>query len=86
MNLMKAPIIYLFSPTFYYYYFLIMIDLFLSFQVNGNMTVDAIDFYIADTFGEGLYNSCKDVKFGTMNTRAIEFIGAGAKNFEGDLL
>lgn len=63
-----------------------MIDLFLSFQVNGNTTVDAIDFYIADTFGEGLYNSCKDVKFGTMNTRAIEFIGAGAKNFEGDLL
>ncbi|ONH92498.1 hypothetical protein PRUPE_8G178600 [Prunus persica] len=51
-------------------------------QVNGNTTVDAIDFYIADTFGEGLYNSCKDVKFGTMNTRAIEFIGAGAKNFE----
>ncbi|BBH09885.1 Patched family protein [Prunus dulcis] len=51
-------------------------------EVNGNTTVDAIDFYIADTFGEGLYNSCKDVKFGTMNTRAIEFIGAGAKNFE----
>lgn len=56
------------------------------FQVNGNMTVDGIDFYIADTFGEGLFDSCKDVKFGTMNTRAIEFIGAGAKNFEGNLL
>ncbi|CAN6688278.1 unnamed protein product [Malus baccata var. baccata] len=51
-------------------------------EVNGNMTVDGIDFYIADTFGEGLFDSCKDVKFGTMNTRAIEFIGAGAKNFE----
>ncbi|CAJ1971645.1 unnamed protein product [Sphenostylis stenocarpa] len=51
-------------------------------QVNGNMTVDGIDFYIAETFGEGLYESCKDVKFGTMNTRAIDFVGAGASNFK----
>ncbi|XP_057490001.1 uncharacterized protein LOC130776002 [Actinidia eriantha] len=50
-------------------------------KVNGNMTVDGIQYYITDTFGEGLYESCKEVKFGTMNTRAIEFIGAGAKNF-----
>ncbi|KAL4271964.1 hypothetical protein GQ457_13G020620 [Hibiscus cannabinus] len=52
-------------------------------QVQNNMTVDGIDFYITDDFGEGLYESCKDVKFGTMNTRALEFIGAGAQNFEG---
>ncbi|KAF8410301.1 hypothetical protein HHK36_002827 [Tetracentron sinense] len=51
-------------------------------QVNNNLTVDGIDFYVTDAFGEGLYNSCKDVKFGTMNTRAIEFIGAGAQNFK----
>ncbi|PON78470.1 Niemann-Pick C type protein [Trema orientale] len=51
-------------------------------QVNGNLTVDGIDYFISDSFGEGLFNSCKDVKFGTMNTRAIEFIGAGAKNFK----
>ncbi|GMN34764.1 hypothetical protein TIFTF001_004879 [Ficus carica] len=50
-------------------------------QVNNTMTVDGIDYYIADAFGEGLYDSCKDVKFGTMNSRALEFIGAGAKNF-----
>ncbi|XP_019244879.1 PREDICTED: Niemann-Pick C1 protein-like isoform X2 [Nicotiana attenuata] len=50
-------------------------------KVKSNSTVDGIDFFITDTFGEGLYESCKDVKFGTMNTRAIEFIGAGAKNF-----
>lgn len=54
------------------------------FQVGNNLTVDEIDFYIDDAFGEGLYESCKDVKFGTMNTRAIEFIGAGAKNFKGN--
>ncbi|KAJ4831111.1 hypothetical protein Tsubulata_010621 [Turnera subulata] len=46
-------------------------------EVNGNLTVDGIEFSLTDTFGEGLHNSCKEVKFGTMNTRAIEFI-AGA--------
>ncbi|XP_022769376.1 Niemann-Pick C1 protein-like isoform X3 [Durio zibethinus] len=51
-------------------------------KVRNNLTVDGIDFYITDAFGEGLYESCKDVKFGTMNTRAIEFIGFGAKNFK----
>ncbi|WKA09248.1 hypothetical protein VitviT2T_026913 [Vitis vinifera] len=51
-------------------------------KVNNNLTVDGIEFIITDAFGEGLYNSCKDVKFGTMNTRAIDFIGAGAKTFK----
>ncbi|KAK8668376.1 hypothetical protein V6N13_105832 [Hibiscus sabdariffa] len=51
-------------------------------EVNGNLTVDGIDFFVSDAFGEGLYDSCKEVKFGTMNTRAIEFIGAGATNFK----
>ncbi|KAL5557719.1 hypothetical protein UlMin_033930 [Ulmus minor] len=51
-------------------------------QVDNNSTVDGIDFYITDAFGEGMYESCKEVKFGTMNSRAIEFIGAGAKNFK----
>ncbi|XP_065847366.1 uncharacterized protein [Euphorbia lathyris] len=51
-------------------------------KVKNNSTVDGIDFYINDAFGEGLYESCKDVKFGTMNTRALNFIGAGAQNFK----
>ncbi|KAF9686608.1 hypothetical protein SADUNF_Sadunf02G0006900 [Salix dunnii] len=50
-------------------------------KVKGNLTVGGIDFYVYDAFGEGLYESCKDVKFGTMNSRALNFIGAGAKNF-----
>ncbi|XVE94413.1 hypothetical protein REPUB_Repub02eG0006300 [Reevesia pubescens] len=50
--------------------------------IKNNLTVDGIDFYITDAFGDGLYESCKDVKFGTMNTRALEFIGFGAKNFK----
>lgn len=48
--------------------------------------MDGIDFCITDAFGEGLYDSCKDVKFGTMNSRALEFIGAGAQNFKGNLI
>ncbi|XP_058098545.1 uncharacterized protein LOC131243314 isoform X2 [Magnolia sinica] len=50
-------------------------------KVNNNLTVDGIDFYVTDSYGEELYNSCKDVKFGTMNVRAMDFIGAGAQNF-----
>lgn len=48
--------------------------------------MDAIDFYVTDAFGEGLYNSCKDVKFGSTNNRALEIIGAGATNFKGKLI
>ncbi|KAK4781437.1 hypothetical protein SAY86_015539 [Trapa natans] len=49
---------------------------------KNNSTVDGIEYYITDEFGEGLYESCKDVKFGTMNAQAIQFIGDGAKNFK----
>lgn len=45
--------------------------------------MDGIDYHITDMFGEGLYESCKEVKFGTMNTRAINFVGGGAQNFRG---
>lgn len=48
--------------------------------------MDGIDYHLTETFGQGLYESCKDVKFGTMNTRAIDFVGAGASNFKGDSL
>uniref|UniRef100_A0A7N0U4X7 SSD domain-containing protein n=1 Tax=Kalanchoe fedtschenkoi TaxID=63787 RepID=A0A7N0U4X7_KALFE len=47
-------------------------------EVGGKLTVDAIDYYITDLFAEGLFDSCKEVKFGTMNTRAIQFMGGGA--------
>ncbi|KAF7829479.1 NPC intracellular cholesterol transporter 1-like isoform X1 [Senna tora] len=50
-------------------------------KVGDNLTVNGIDYYITDGFGEGLYESCKEVKFGTMNSRVIQYIGAGAKNF-----
>lgn len=55
-------------------------------QIDGNLTVGGIDYLIADAYGEGLYESCKEVKFGTMNSRALQFIGAGAQNFRGIVL
>eukprot|EP00252_Welwitschia_mirabilis_P020709 TRINITY_DN5121_c0_g1_i1.p1 TRINITY_DN5121_c0_g1~~TRINITY_DN5121_c0_g1_i1.p1 ORF type:complete len:1312 (-),score=235.79 TRINITY_DN5121_c0_g1_i1:193-4128(-) len=50
-------------------------------EVNNTATVNAITYYVTSMFSEGLFNSCKDVKFGAMNTRAIDFIGAGANNY-----
>lgn len=38
---------------------------------------------MTSTYGEKLYNSCKDVKFGSLNTRAMDFIGGGARNYQG---
>ncbi|XP_050231627.1 uncharacterized protein LOC126680534 [Mercurialis annua] len=53
-----------------------------TLEVGCNSTVDGIDYYLSDTFAQGLYNSCMDVKFGTMNTRALDFVGAGAKSIK----
>ncbi|KAK3143975.1 hypothetical protein QOZ80_4AG0307300 [Eleusine coracana subsp. coracana] len=51
-------------------------------QVNNTMTADGIDYYVTTNYGEELYNSCKDVKFGSLNTRAMDFLGGGAKTFK----
>ncbi|XP_019702346.1 uncharacterized protein [Elaeis guineensis] len=51
-------------------------------KVNDTLTVDGIDFYVTSQYVEELFNSCKDVKFGTMNTRAMDFVGAGAQNYK----
>ena len=39
--------------------------------------------YGTDAVGEGMYDSCKEGKCGSMNTRAIEFVAGGAKDFKG---
>uniref|UniRef100_A0A453CMN3 SSD domain-containing protein n=1 Tax=Aegilops tauschii subsp. strangulata TaxID=200361 RepID=A0A453CMN3_AEGTS len=51
-------------------------------QVDNITTVDGIDYYITSNYGEELYNSCKEVKFGTLNTRAMDFLGGGAKTYK----
>lgn len=55
----------------------------LSLQISNTTTVDGIDYYVTTNYGEELYNSCKDVKFGTLNTRAMDFLGGGAKTYKG---
>ncbi|CAN6827337.1 unnamed protein product [Brassica oleracea] len=51
-------------------------------KIKNNSTVDGIEYYITDAFGEGMYESCKNVKFGSSNSLAVDFLGGGAKNFK----
>ncbi|KMZ76416.1 hypothetical protein ZOSMA_1024G00010 [Zostera marina] len=56
----------------------------LFINVNKIRTVDGIEYFITEYFAKELYNSCKDVKFGSLNSRAMNYIGAGARNYKGD--
>lgn len=49
---------------------------------SGNATVTGIDFFVTKEYGLQLYESCKDVKFGAANSRAMDFIGGGAESAE----
>ncbi|KAG8949354.1 hypothetical protein FRC03_000364 [Tulasnella sp. 419] len=52
---------------------------------TGDVAVKSLDFYVAEKFGKGFYDSCKDVKFGATNGYAMDLIGGGAKNWTGFL-
>ncbi|KAJ9132173.1 Niemann-Pick type C-related protein 1 [Pleurostoma richardsiae] len=53
-----------------------------STQIKNNKPMVAeLDQLVSKTYGEGFYNSCKDVKFGPSNANAMDFIGGGAKNY-----
>jgi Niemann-Pick C1 protein len=52
---------------------------------NGKSLVTELDQLISDDYGSGFYDSCKDVKFGATNARAMDFIGGGAKDHHGFL-
>lgn len=52
-------------------------------QKKAKSTVAAVDLFVTEEYGYRLYDSCKDVKFAAMNTRAMDFIGGGAKNYTG---
>jgi Niemann-Pick C1 protein len=47
--------------------------------------VTELDYLVSDEYGTGFYDSCKEVKFGPLNQRAMELIGGGAKNYTGFL-
>eukprot|EP00850_Spirogloea_muscicola_P011841 SM000075S21930 [mRNA] locus=s75:132909:143830:+ [translate_table: standard] len=49
---------------------------------TNDTSVSALDFYVDQDYGERFYNSCADVKFAAMNTRAMDFIGGGAQNYK----
>lgn len=50
-------------------------------EKNGKMMVTELDQLISEEYGKGFYNSCKDVKFGPTNSRAMDLIGGGAKDY-----
>ena len=52
---------------------------------DGKEMVTELDYLVSDDYGAGFYDSCKEVKFGPLNQRAMELIGGGAKNYTGYL-
>ncbi|KAI1436206.1 patched family-domain-containing protein [Xylaria sp. CBS 124048] len=50
-------------------------------ELRGGTAVAEIDQLITKDYGEGFYDSCKEVKFGPSNSKAMNFIGGGAKNY-----
>ncbi|KAH7347179.1 niemann-pick C1 protein [Plectosphaerella cucumerina] len=50
-------------------------------EKNGKNMVTELDQLISEEYGSGFYESCKEVKFGSSNSKAIDFIGGGAKNY-----
>lgn len=52
-------------------------------QGQANNAVAALEFFITDEYGRKFYDSCKDVKFTSMNIRSMDFIGGGAQNYSG---
>ncbi|KAI5459254.1 sterol-sensing domain of SREBP cleavage-activation-domain-containing protein [Mariannaea sp. PMI_226] len=52
-----------------------------SVTKNSKQLVTELDQLISEEYGAGLYDSCKEVKFGGANSRAMDLIGGGAKNY-----
>jgi len=48
---------------------------------NDKLLVTELDNLWSVDYGTGFYESCKDVKFGATNSKAMSFIGGGAKNY-----
>jgi len=48
---------------------------------TGQTAVKSLDFFVSARHGQGLYDSCKDVKVGATNGYAMDLIGEGAKNY-----
>lgn len=49
-------------------------------SVMDRTAVKSVDFHVSEQFGQGFYDSCKDIKVGATNGYAMDLIGGGAKN------
>ncbi|KAK3394932.1 patched family-domain-containing protein [Podospora didyma] len=52
-----------------------------TLEKNGKILVTELDQLVSEKYGTGFYDSCKDVKFGPTNSKAMALIGGGAKNY-----
>lgn len=50
-------------------------------EKNGNFLVTELDQLVSEEYGTGFYNSCQEVKFGPTNSKAMDLIGGGAKDY-----
>ncbi|KAJ7937284.1 patched family-domain-containing protein [Mycena leptocephala] len=48
---------------------------------TGQTAVKSLDFYVGQQFGEGFFDSCKNVQYDAANSYAMDLIGGGAKNY-----
>ncbi|KAF7725941.1 hypothetical protein EC973_009178 [Apophysomyces ossiformis] len=48
---------------------------------DQRVSVKSVDYWVGDHFGSQFYDSCKDIKFGSSNGYAMDFIGGGAKGW-----
>ncbi|KAJ7781498.1 patched family-domain-containing protein, partial [Mycena metata] len=48
---------------------------------SGDTAVKSLDFFVGQQFGEGFFDSCKNVQFDAANSYAMDLIGGGAKNY-----
>lgn len=52
-----------------------------SVEKGGKHLITELDQLISQDYGTGFYDSCKEVKFGGANSKAMDLIGGGAKNY-----
>ncbi|KAI1662116.1 multidrug efflux transporter AcrB transmembrane domain-containing protein [Daldinia decipiens] len=52
-----------------------------TLEKNGKTLAAEVDHLVSEEYGQGFYDSCKEVKFGASNSKAMNFIGGGAKNY-----
>ncbi|KAI1178001.1 patched family-domain-containing protein [Nemania sp. FL0916] len=50
-------------------------------ELSGGTAVAEIDQLVTKEYGGGFYDSCKEVKFGPANAKAMTLIGGGATNY-----